>query len=238
MALTVLPLALPALLAYRRPARTWQEVALRIWPFAAIAVYAQPGGTFPYHSFQGLALPLGILAVQGVLTWRPRLRPAWALAALALLILPGFAHKLEVAANNVHLGADPYFIFPNEQRALSAMENDPRPGGVLAPLYSGFLVPYRTGREVYVGALSWSPDFSTRRKRADDLFEGRLTGAPALAFVRSTHARFLYADCRKLTDLTALLRPLLERVDHYGCATVYVLRARPDILRAAGPPDS
>ena len=30
-----------------------------------------PVGTFPYHSFQGLAIPLSILAVQGVLTvWR------------------------------------------------------------------------------------------------------------------------------------------------------------------------
>jgi hypothetical protein len=159
-------------------------------------------------------------------------------AALVVMVVPGFAHKLEVAANNVHAGADPYFIFPDEQRALSALENDPRPGGVLAPLYSGFLIPYTTGRETYVGALSWSPDFRARRTKADALFEGRLVGPRALDFVRSTRARFLYADCRKLTDLTALLGPELERVDRYGCATVYVLRERPYMARAAGPPDS
>ena len=56
--------------------------------------------------------------------------------------------------------------------------------------------------------------------------------------MRSTRARFLYADCRKLADLTPLLRPELERVDRYGCATVYVLRERPYMARAAGPPDS
>ena len=44
---------------------------MRVWPLAALAVYLLPFGTFPYHAFQGLAIPLSILAVQGVLTvWR------------------------------------------------------------------------------------------------------------------------------------------------------------------------
>ena len=239
--LTLLPLAAPAALAYRLPAPTWQDVAVRIWPLAALAVYLAPAGTFPYHSFQGLALPLAVLAVQGVVSLRARglvLRPAWVVALLFVMTVPGFAHKLEVAADNVHAGADPYFIFPDEHRALDALEDDPRPGGVLAPLYSGFLVPYTTGRETYVGALSWSPDFRDRRTKADALFEGRLVGERALDFVRSTRARFLYADCRKLADLSGVLRPELERVDRYGCATVYVLRERPYMARAAGPPDS
>ena len=38
--------------------------------------------------------------------------------------------------NSVHAGGDPYFIFPGEQRALDALERDPRPGGVLAPTYA------------------------------------------------------------------------------------------------------
>ena len=239
IALTLLPLAAPALLAYRLPARTWQDVAVRIWPLAAFAVYLQPGGTFPYHSLQGIALPLAVLAVQGLASVRGvSWKPAVVVALLFVMCVPGFAHKLEVAANNVHAGADPYFIFPDEQKALSALEDDPRAGGVLAPLYAGFMIPYTTGRETYVGALSWSPDFRDRRTKADALFEGRLVGPRALDFVRSTRARFLYADCRKLADLTRLLRPELERVDRYGCATVYVLRERPYMARAAGPPDS
>jgi hypothetical protein len=109
---------------------------------------------------------------------------------------------------------------------------------VLAPLYAGFYIPYTTGREVYVGALSWSPHFRQRRTNADALFEGRLTGPPAVAFVRSTHARFLFADCRGLRDLSAELGGMLESVRRFGCATVYVLRPRPDSLRAAGRPDA
>ncbi|MDQ3935735.1 MAG: hypothetical protein M3340_14010 [Actinomycetota bacterium] len=237
IALTMLPLAAPAALAYRLPAPAWQDVAVRVWPFAAAVVYLQPGGTFPYHSIQGLAVPLSVLAVLGVasLRWRPS--PALVVAALAVMTLPGFAHKLEVAADNVHIGADPYFIWPEEHRALDALESDPRPGGVLAPLYSGFYIPYTTGREVYVGALSWSPDFQERRRRADALFEGRLRGERARAFVRETRARFLFADCRKLRDLAGELRPMLEEVRRFGCATVYVLRERPGMTAAAGLPD-
>ena len=236
--LTVLPLAAPAALAYRMPAPTWQEQAVRIWPLAALVVFLQPGGTFPYHAFQGLAIPLAILAVQGVasLRWRPS--PALVVAALAVMILPGWAHKLEVAADNVHVGADPYFIFDDEVRALDSLESDPRPGGVLAPLYSGFYIPYTTGRETYVGALSWSPDWRERRGRADALFEGRLRGEPARRFVLSTRARFLFADCRDLHDLEPELRGLLESVERFGCASVYVLRERPGMSAAAGPPDS
>jgi hypothetical protein len=235
--LTVLPLAAPAALAYRLPAPSWQELAVRLWPLAALVVYLQPSGTFPYHAFQGLALPLSILAVQGVVSVWPRPRRALAVAAVGLMIVPGLAHKLEVAADTVHAGAEPYFIYPDEHRALQALEDDPRRGGVLGPLYAGFMLPYTTGRETYVGALSWSPGFEERRERADALFEGRLTGASARAFVRSTRARFLFADCRELADLDAVLRPLIERVRRYGCATVYTLRPRAAMARAAGRPD-
>ena len=56
--LTLAPLAVPAVLAYRLPAPSWQELAVRVWPFAALVVYLLPVGTFPYHAFQGLAIPL------------------------------------------------------------------------------------------------------------------------------------------------------------------------------------
>jgi hypothetical protein len=230
--LTLLPLAAPAALAYRLRAPSWQEQAVRIWPFAALAVFLQPGGTFPYHAYQGLAIPLGILAVQGVAStgWRPR--GAVVVGCVALLVLPGYAHKLQVAKDNVHAGADPYFVFPHEVDALKSLASDPRPGGVLAPLYSGFFIPYKTGRQVYVGAISWSPHYRARRTAADALFEGRLRGAPARAFVRATHARFLFEDCRKLRDLTADLRPMLEQTERFGCATIWVLKPRPDMAVA------
>jgi hypothetical protein len=224
IALTVLPLAVPAALAYRLPADGWQEVAVRAWPFAALAVYLAPVGTFPYHAFQGLAIPLSILAVQGVAS-RWRLRPALVVACLALMTLPGIAHKFSVAVNSVQAAGDPYFVFEGEQRALDALERDPRPGGVLAPAYGGHMLPYRTGREVHVGALSWTPDWDARVRETRALFEGDMRPAEAQELARRSGAKFAFADCRPgLNDLAPLLGSLVERVDRYGCATVYVLR--------------
>jgi hypothetical protein len=232
MVLTLLPLAAPAALAYRLPAPTWQDVAVRLWPFAALAIYLQPTGTFPYHSFQGLALPLGVLAVQGVVSVWPRPKPALVVAALFVMTVPGIAHKLDVVVGSVRAAGDPYFVFPGEQQAMDALASDPRPGGVLAPTYAGHMLPYKTGREVYVGALSWTPDWIERVRRTQELFEGDMTDAEVRRFVRGTHARFVFTDCRPgLNDLTDALGPMLERVDRYGCATVYVLRERPDTAR-------
>jgi hypothetical protein len=225
IALTIAPLAVPAALAYRTPARDWQSVAVRVWPFAALVVYLQPTGTFPYHSFQGLAIPLSILAVQGVVSVWPRPRPVLVVAALALMIVPGTVHKAEVAVNSVRAAGDPYFVFADEQRALDALEDDPRPGGVLAPAYGGHMLPYKTGREVYVGALSWTPDWEGRVGETRALFETGLPPQQARELVRRSGARFMFVDCRPgLRDLAADLRPLLEDVRRYGCATVYVLR--------------
>jgi len=239
IALSVLPLAAPAALAYRLPAPSWQEQAVRIWPLAALAVYLQPTGTFPYHAFQGLALPLSVLAVQGLARYWRRPRPALVLGALAVMTLPGIAHRIQVAYNSVHTAGDPFWVFPDEVRALKWLARDPRPGGVLSAPYGGFMIPYRTGRETYVGPISWSPHYQQRAGAANDLIEGRLTGPAALTFVRATHARYVFEDCRPhLARLDATLAPLTAAVQRFGCATVWVLRERPDMARAAGLPDA
>jgi hypothetical protein len=232
--LTVGPLAVPAALAYRLSAPSWQELAVRVWPFAALAVYLQPGGTFPYHSFQGLALPLSVLAVQGVVSVWPRPRPVLVVAALAVMILPGLAHRFQIVVTNVHRGEYPYFIDANDHRALDALEADPRPGGVLARRHAGYYIPYTTGREVYAGALSWTPDFDRRSAYVEALFAGGFDAPRARSFVRSTRARFVFSECGDTHSLTSLLGPLVERVERFGCATVYVLRERPEMLEAVG----
>jgi hypothetical protein len=226
--LTVLPLAAPAALAYRLRAESWQEWAVRLWPFAALVVYFQPSGTFPYHSFQSLSIPLSILAVQGVTSVWPRPR-AWAVAvAVTLLVLPGTIHRIDVARQSIQAAGDPYFVFPGEQSAMDALADDPRPGGVLAPAYDGHMLPYKTGREVYVGALSWTPDWDLRVRLTQKLFEEGMPVSQARHFVRATGARFVFTDCRPgLRDLEADLRPLIESVRRFDCATLYVLRRHP-----------
>jgi len=238
--LTLLPLAAPAALAYRQKAPAWQDVAIRLWPAAVLLVYLQPFGTFPYHSFQGLQIPLAILAVIGWRSVAPNTRPAIVVAILAVMIVPGLIHKGQVLRHSVQSAGDPYWVFPGEVDALKALERDPRAGGVLAPTYASLLVPYRTGREAYVGPFSWTPDWETRADKVNSLFEGRLTGAAARAFVVSTHARWLFADCRPLAlpQLQRSIAPLLAGPPRrYGCATVYELKDRPDMAPAAGPQD-
>lgn len=238
VALTLAPLAIPAALAYRLPARSWQEIAVRVWPFAALAVFLAPVGTFPYHAFQGLAIPLSILAVQGVLTaWRHP-RPIAVAALLLLMSVPGIAHKLEVSIHSIRTAGDPFWIFPDEHRALSFIEHDPRPGGVVGPVYAGYMLPYTTGRETWIGALSWTPDWKQRQKIADGLVEGPLRGKAAQDAVIRSRARFVFVDCRPgLRDLEPELRPILAEVHRFGCASVYVLKDRPEMAAAAGLPD-
>jgi len=219
------PLALPAALAYRAPARSWQEHAVRVWPFAALLVYLAPVGTFPYHAFQGMTIPLAVLAVQGTLAVWPGPRAAVVVACLALMTLPGTVHRFEVAVNSIRAAGDPYFVFGGEQRALDALAADPRPGGVLAPAYGGHMIPYRTGREVFVGALSWTPDWDARVRETRALFEGAMGPAEAQALARRSGARFAFVDCRPgLRDLRPLLGPVIARTRRFGCATLYDLR--------------
>jgi hypothetical protein len=190
-------------------------------------IAATGAGTFPFHSIQGLSLPLAVLAVTGVAArdWRGRLAtPAAAWAAVLLLTLPGVLHKLDLIRIEEHRGGQPYFLHPGEEAALRYLERSPVRGAVMAPIYSGLVVPYKTGRESWLGEVSWTPHFDRRRTQAGALFSGRLSAPQALALVRSSGVRFLFADCLKRANLEPLLRSELASVRRFGCATVYQLR--------------
>ena len=53
MALTLAPLAVPAALAYRLPAPSWQEIAVRVWPLAALARLPAAGRDVPLPRVPG-----------------------------------------------------------------------------------------------------------------------------------------------------------------------------------------
>jgi hypothetical protein len=130
------PLALPAALAYRLPAPDFGAVALRAWPLAALLVYFQPLGTFPFHAFQGLTPPLvvlGMLALRAHLQERPvRLAPA--LVAVGLLAVAGSAYRVASLADAVHVGRQPFTLEAGERDALRHLDELAEPGGVLAPV--------------------------------------------------------------------------------------------------------
>ena len=212
---------------------------MRIWPLAALVVYLAPIGTFPTTPSRGSPCRWASWRCRAWCRCWPHPKPLIVAAALAVMTVPGFVHKVQVAANSIHVAGDPFFVFPDEVRALKALESDPRAGGVLSSSYAGYMVPYRTGRESYTGPLSWTPDWRSVRAWPTGSSRAPCAARRRATFVRSTNARFVFEDCRPgLANLEPELRPLLARVLRFGCASVYELRFRPAMARAAGPPDS
>jgi hypothetical protein len=219
-------LALPAAFAYRLPAPGFGDVALRAWPLAALVVYWQPFGTFPFHAFQGLSPPLvvlGMLALRARLGERPiRLGPA--AAAVVALAAVGTAYRVGNMADAVHVARQPFTLTADERAALRRLDELPEPGGVLAPVYTGIVVPAYTGRETWIGAGSWTPDQPARVRAAEDLFGGRLDPAAAAALVRRSGARFVLSDCHGRADLERTLAAVAGPPRRFGCATLWRVR--------------
>ena len=227
--LAILPLLIPALVAYRKRGAGFLPAATRAWPIAALIVFvvsASGASATPLHAFQGITVPLAVLAVQGVtmVNWRhlPYHR-AVALTALALVTIPATAYELYNAGKVASPTAgNANFITRDERSAIDYLAADRDPGGVLTRAYLGAAVPGKTGRRVLVGDCLWSEPYCHRRGLATEaLFGGRLPPAVAQAFVRRTGARFILADCHTRTNLLRTLRPLIVDVRRFGCATVF-----------------
>jgi hypothetical protein len=215
LAISLAPLALPALFAMPGGSLDVQERILRIWPAASVATYLLVPN-YPYHAFEGITLPLAILAVRKAATVVPRRAVAVAVASLTLpgiVIVNDFRRQLRLHQN-------PYYITPSERSALDYLERSKRPGGVLAAFYLGQTVPALTGRNTWVGQQWWTPNSFERSRQAGDLFAGRLPPRLARRLVVATGAGFLLSDCKTQKDLTIPLGNLVT-VRRFGCAAVY-----------------
>ena len=222
----LLPLALPAPFGLRLQTRSLLEMSLWLWPLACLVAYFVTP-SFRYHAFEGISIPLGVLAVRG---WqRIRLRASASrliasTAALALVTVPAnllFAFDLD---DTVRASPTLFALEPDEVAALAWLDDPDAEGDVLAPWEIGASVPARTGRRTWVGHGSWSPAFPERAATAERFFAGRMNPKEAQRFVTSTGARFLLAGCRHQGDIQASLGPELAHVEGFGCARVYVLR--------------
>ncbi|MGH2858281.1 MAG: hypothetical protein ACRDMJ_12445 [Solirubrobacteraceae bacterium] len=241
IALGAAPLAIVAALGYRGRPRSFLELGLRLWPLVAVAIYifsATGLSATPLHAFNGITIPLAVLAVKGVrgsrLSSIPRGRlVAW--IAIGLFTVPATAYTLGIAHEFVDpVGGNANFITRGESAALAYLARNPTPGGVLTQFYLGEAVPGQTARHTLVGDCLWSePNCIPRSLAADALFHGIDTPAQARRFVRQSGARFLLASCSH-TDvgLSDRLGPLIVSVRRFGCATVYELRPP---ARALGP---
>jgi hypothetical protein len=231
IALALAPLAIPAALAYRRKTHSFLEVATRVWPVAAVAVYvvsATGVSATPLHAFEGATIPLAVLAVRGVRNLRlPRVlaerRRLLGAVAVLLATVPATAYELVSATTLVAPAAgNANFITRDERQALEYLAKNDQPGGVFARFYLGAVVPAETGRRTYVGHCLWSePNCAPRAQLAQQVIDGTLSPAIARAIVRDSGARFVLADCGTQADLLRTLGPVIRSVHQFGCASVY-----------------
>jgi hypothetical protein len=225
------PLAIFAALGYRGRSEDFFELMLRAWAPAAIVIYVVSAtglSATPLHAFNGITVPLAVLAVKGVQRTGLRRLPRGRLVSVVAVLLatvPANAYALVVA----HKYTDPMpgnanFITRDERNALTYLDHDPDPGGVLTQFYLGEVVPARTGRRTFVGDCLWSePNCMPRSLTTDSLFDGSLAPAAARRFVRQTGARFVLASCAPHVNLQRKLGSLVVSVRRFGCATVYEL---------------
>ena len=187
----------------------------------ALLLYAEPDG-YIYHSFLGLNIPLGILAVQGWnrAQWRPSL--GFALIAVATLVglvpvVAAYRHTLQDARGELYLA-------PDEVRALDYLRTTPEPGGVLAPFGLGRTIPAYADRNTWIGHPALTPDFYRQRLPASDrFFAGLMTDADGTDFVRRSGAAFVLAGCSTGAEARQVLSELARSSRQFGCLVVYHL---------------
>jgi hypothetical protein len=235
IAVAIGPLLLVALLGYRGAAAGFLGRATRIWPAAAFVIYMLSSttlGATPLHAFDGITVPLALLAVAGWrgLRWgRGRSRRALGAALVVLGTLPATVYELASERTFVApTSGNANFITRDESRALAFLRRDRQRGGVMTRFYLGAVVPARTGRPTYVGDCIWSqPSCSPRAIDVQSLLDDALPTVAARLLVASSHARFVLADCQAHAGLTQELGPLIASVHRFGCATVYLVRPEP-----------
>jgi hypothetical protein len=231
LAIAIVPLLVPAVVAYRRPPVTFLAAATRVWPLVAFGIFLLSGtslGATPLHSFEGITIPLAVLAVEGLLMlgWRrlPR-RMLLGTALVAVFTIPAMYWEINEARINVApTPAGSNFITRGERDALNYLARDREAGGVLTNYHLGDAVPGFTGRRTYVGDCLWSePNCYGRAVNMGWLFRGGAGATPAAvqSFVLSTKARFVLADCMTTVNVRKLLGPIVRSEHTFGCAAVY-----------------
>lgn len=215
------PIVLVAIAGVRPPGKDLLERALLIWPVASIATYFLVSA-FPSHAFEGLGLPLAVLAVRG---WRRLpVPPVLGTLALAAITLPGMAYEARAFDNVASSSIQQYYLTPSDARALDWMAAHAPPGGLLARTIFAVGVPSQTDRAVWVGHEFWSRDYAARSEIADALFGGRLAAEQARLAVSRSRVRLVVSDCGAAKDPGPVLAPIVESAHHFGCASVYVVR--------------
>ncbi len=229
--IAILPLLIPAALAYRHRPRTFLAAATRCWPLVAFGVYVVSGtgvAATPLHSFQGITFPLSVLAIEGLQSIGfSRLRRARMVGGILVVAfaIPATGYELYYASTLAKPTAgNGNFITADERDALNYLAHNPTPGGVVTKGYLGSTVPGITGRNTLLGDCLWSePDCTGRSVIGRRLFDGTLDRAGLRTLLTRTDARFVLADCKTTGNLRRELGSLVKSERRFGCAAVYEL---------------
>jgi hypothetical protein len=209
------PIVALALAGVARECRGLQERALLLWPVAALLVHFVFSPTIPSHAFEGMSIPLAILAVRGVC--RLRIPAAGVAALVALFVLPGVEVTTSFMRQEIRSDAESHTVGKDDAAALRYLERDPRAGAVLTSLRMGMVVPAHTGRATWVGHQTWTPQYEGRVAAAAMLFADRLRAADARRMIAESRAAFVLAPCGSQFDGARLGM----RARRFGCASVY-----------------
>lgn len=227
----LLPLLVPAALAYRVRPVSLIDAAVRVWPFVAIAAFVLDEhhlGSSPAHVFLGISVPLAVLIGQAgkSIRWPTgRSRGVLAMVAAVAFTVPVAVDQLTHTSWAVFSGpGQANFLPASEVQALDYVEDQPGRGGVLTNFGVGVAVPAETGKPTYVGNPFWSePGLNRRRELAFQLVMGRMRPAQARAFVLGTGARYVVLGCQSRTRLGPLLGSIIQSSHRFGCFTVYTI---------------
>lgn len=255
--LIVAPLAIPALLIAFVPVKTTQDLVVRVWPVVGIGqafLLSVTGlANSPSHALRGVAIPLAVLAVCGVgnLMRSSQRSGRAAVAVLGIIVIAGIGTYGEVRTqidavwgtglNSVV--AHPY-ISNDDQHVLDWLAASQIKGGALGDIGKvSTMIPLHTGRQVWMGHGSWSPNTVDRREAVSAILLGApccqkaLLGMSNGQFVQATGARFVVVSCGFPTDrVIAELMPVTQEIHRFGCNTVIVIRpgkSTADRLRVA-----
>jgi hypothetical protein len=209
-----------------------------VWPLAAEVIFllsATELAATPLHSFEGITLPLSVLAVEGVQRWgfgRLRHRVLIGVVAVAAFTIPTTYWELRNAKTlAAPTPGNANFITESEQDALQYLAADRTPGGVFTRFYLGAIVPAETGRRTFVGNCLWSePGCSWRSIVAQQLLDGTVPPPQAQGIINQIGARFVLTDCTTPLSVGRMLARISSSVRTFGCASVYE-------LSAPGPPE-
>ena len=154
--------------------------------------------------------------------------PAFALPLLVLVaVAPGVARNREYVTSLIDAEVQAHRVTGDENEALGWLASHGE-GVVLADPYLSAVIPGFTGRPVWVGHPSWTPDYARRAAAVDDVLHGG-DDPGSVEPVLGAEATTLVLRCEEGRTLPAALQQQVTRTTSFGCVQVLELdRSRAD----------